>query len=170
MLLSDWSIWQESDDRWDDPVGYSYTKLITPWIKLSETIQDYSRVWKMKVLGRYLSSLQDMGGGAYEAGDVKVEISYDYEAIPSQVKFFRVQDFGYDPFNTPLKRAERFQFTIEPNRGRTQAIKLEITEVNSEDRGEGLTYAQGRGFEITAVDFDIGVSPMRSLLPAAVQK
>jgi hypothetical protein len=139
--------------------------MTTPWIKLSEQVQGFNRLWKMTFLGRYMSSLQDLGTQEYEAGDVMVEVFYDYEGLPSQTKHFPFQDFGYDPFNNPPKRAERFQFEIEPVRGRCQAVKLKIYEINSVDRGDGLTYKQGHGFEIVSVDFDIGVSPMRSLLP-----
>jgi hypothetical protein len=178
MLRSDWSIWQEKVDRWDDPIGFNLTTLRTPWIKLSEQVQSFERLWKMTFLGRYMSSLQDIGeppfplgsGPAYEAGDVEVKVYYDYESTSSQTKLFPFQDFGYDPFNSPPKRAERFQFEIEPSRGRCQAVKLEITEKLSTDRGEGLTYKQGHGFEIVSIDFDIGVSPMRSLLPQKSKK
>jgi hypothetical protein len=111
-----------------------------------------------------------MGDEEYEAGDIQLNLYFDYEALPSQTQYYRVQDFGYDPFNSPLKRAERFQFLVEPSRGRCQAIKLEFREILSADRGEGLTYKQGRGFEIAAVDFDIGTSPMRPLLPSGVKR
>jgi hypothetical protein len=49
-------------------------------------------------------------------------------------------------------------------------VKLRIYEIASEDRGEGLTYKQGHGFEIVSVDFDIGVSSMRTLIPAGVKQ
>jgi hypothetical protein len=170
MLRNDWDIWQESETRFDDPTGDNSTSMTTPWIKLSEQVQGFGRLWKMTFLGRYMSSLQDLGTEEYEAGDVVVEVFYDYESLPSQAKRFPFQDFGYDPFNSPPKRAERFQFEIEPARGRCQAVKLKIYEALSVDRGEGLTYKQGHGFEIVSVDFDIGVSPMRSLLPQGSKK
>jgi hypothetical protein len=168
-LLSDWSVWQESETRWDDPTGTSRTLLRTPPIRLSEQVQGYQRLWRIDFLGRYLSSLQDLGGGVYEAGDIIVRLYFDYEADWSQEKRFRMQDFGFDPFNVNPLRAERLQFEITPIRGRCQAVQIEIEEVNSEDRGEGLTYALGRGFEIVSADFSIGVSPQRALLPAAVK-
>jgi hypothetical protein len=49
-------------------------------------------------------------------------------------------------------------------------VKLEISEQETEETGEGITYKQGRGFEISAVDFHVGVDSMRPLLPAAVSK
>jgi hypothetical protein len=126
----------------------------------------------MTFLGRYMSSLQDLGTEEYEAGDVQVTIYYDYESSPSQTKTFYFQDFGYNPFNSPPNRAERFQFEMSPTdgRGRCQAVKIHIAEKLSSDRGEGLTYKQGHGFEIVSIDFDIGVSPMRSLLPQKSKK
>ena len=170
MLRNDWDVWQEKEDRWDDPVGFNRTMLTTPWIKLSENIQDFNRLWSMTVIGRYLSSLQDLGNQQYEAGDVRLRVYYDYEAEPTQTKTWGIQDFGYDPFNNPPKRAERFQFEIVPKRGRCQAVKLEISEQNSYQRGEGIDYKQGRGFEITAVDFHVGIGPSRTLIPQRSKK
>jgi hypothetical protein len=182
MLLNNWDIWQESDTRFDDPTGLNLSVMTTPWIKLSEQVQSFARLWKMTFLGRYMSSLQDLGGPpfplgsgpAYEAGDVEVKIYYDYESTGAQTKLFPFQDFGYNPFNNPPKRTERFQFEIEPSRGRCQAVKIQITEKLSTDRGEGggngVTYKQGHGFEIVSIDFDIGVSPMRSLLQQKSKK
>jgi len=170
LLRNDWDIWQEKEDRWDDPEYTSLTLLRTPWIKLSENIQDFNRLWYMTVVGRYMSSLQDLGTEEYEASDVLVRIWYDYEGESTQSKDIRVQDLGYDPFNSPPKRAERFQFDVTPQRGRCQAIKLEFSEVVSEDRGEGLTYKQGRGFEIVSVDFHVGVGPSRTLIPQRSKK
>jgi hypothetical protein len=180
MLLSNWDVWQESETRFDDPTGLNLSVMVTPWIKLSEQIQSFERLWRMTFLGRYMSSLQDIGeppfplgsGPAYEAGDVQVTIYYDYESSPSQTKTFYFQDFGYNPFNNPPNRAERFQFEMSPTdgRGRCQAVKIHIAEKLSSDRGEGLTYKQGHGFEIVSIDFDVGVSPMRSLLPQKSKK
>jgi hypothetical protein len=164
-LLNNWDIWQESGTRFDDPTGLNSTVMITPWIKLSEQVQGFNRLWKMTFLGRYMSSLQDMGNEEYEAGDVQVDVYFDYETTLAQTVRKRLQDFGYDPFNKIPLRAERFQFEISPKRGRCQAIKLVIKEIPTENMGEGLTYKQGHGFEIVSVDFDIGISPMRSLLP-----
>jgi hypothetical protein len=174
MLRRDWSIWQEQSDRWDDPTGFNLTTLVTPWIKLSDSIQGFSRLWRMTILGRYLSSLQDLGTDEFEGGDIRVRVYFDYEARYAQSKTFKLQDFVRNPFNSDTDdhpdRAERLQFEITPIRGRCQAVKLEISEQLTEDMGEGITYKQGRGFEISAVDFFVGVSPMRSLLPSAVSK
>jgi hypothetical protein len=167
-LLDDWSIWQESEE-YSDPTGTNRTLLRSPWLKLSETIQDYNRLWRITILGRYLSSLRGIGDEIYEAGDVVVRLYFDYEAFPAQEKRFRVQDFGFNVWNQTLKRAERFQFKIHPKRGRAQAVKLEIEEVNSEDLGEGISYGLGAGFEIVSADLFVGVGPTRSLLPQAVK-
>jgi hypothetical protein len=170
MLRSDWTVWQEKDDRWDDPTGLNLTTLTTPWIKLSENIQGFNRLWRMTVLGRYLSSLQDLGTDEFEGGDIRVRVYFDYEATYQQEKIFKLQDFVRNPFNATPLRADRLQFEITPQRGRCQAVKLEISEQATEAVAEGIAYKQGRGFEISAVDFHVGVSPMQSLLPNAVRK
>ena len=268
-----WRVWKESGELWTDPVVYTVenrTLMRSHWIELGQQIQDYERLWRITLLGRYLSSLQDMGfesvpyifdekvgtGGGfasgevrfnavnlidaticrvqnidangedrtalwgsvagadvsvlsdagngcvfqcstttdagafheldiapgsvvisgdplvdsdevtatpqiptYEAGDIVVRLYYDYEKDYTQEKRFYMQDFGYDPFNDPQKRTERMQCVITPNRGRCQAVKIEIEEVNSEARtGEGLIYGLGRGFEIVSADLLLGIS------------
>jgi len=169
ILRSDWSVWQESDTRWDDPDGDNLVLLRTPWIRLSEQIQGYNRLWEMEFLGRYYDSLRDLGGGIYEASDIGIRIAYDYEATFLEDRVIPFQKFGYDPFNAVPKRAERLQFRIAPRRGRCQAIKLEVYQLDASDRGEGLTYKAGPGFELSAIDFHVGVSDQRSLIPEAVK-
>jgi hypothetical protein len=169
-LLSNWDIWQESEDFWTDPTGTNRTLLRTPWIKLSESIQNYERLWKLKFLGRYLSSLKGIGDDMYEAGDIVVRLYFDYEKDYSQEKRFRMQDFGYNVFNHFPKRGERLQFELAPKRGRCQAVKIEIEEVNTDYMEDGIYYGLGRGFEISAIDLEIGLGPSLSLLPKAVKK
>lgn len=152
-----WTVWKESPLTWRDPTGTNRTLMRSHWIELGQQVQDYERLWRITLLGRYLSSLKDLGGQVYEAGDIIVRLYYDYEALPTQEVRFYMQDFGYSPFNSPLKRTERLQCVITPNRGRCQDVKIEIEEINSEDRGEGLTYALGRGFEIVSADFKLGL-------------
>jgi hypothetical protein len=171
-LLSDGTLWQESEE-FADPTGINRTLMRSPWISLSDTVQDYQRLWKILFLGRYLSSLRGIGDDVYEAGDIIVRLYFDYEATYVQEKRFRMQDFGFDPFNRTPQRAERLQFEISPQdgRGRCQAVKIEIEEVNSEDMGEGVGYGLGHGFEIVSAELHMGVAPsMRALIPAAVKQ
>jgi len=165
-LFPFWDVWKESPDTWQDPYdldGQNRTLMRSHWIELGQQVQDYQRVWKITFLGRYLSSLQDLGGGILEAGDVKVSLYFDYEKEPSQVETFNFQDFGFSPFQNPQERTERFQFEMYPVRGRCQSVKIEIEEVESTDQGgEGLTYGLGRGFEIVVADFEIGLDEQES--------
>ncbi len=176
ILSPSWAIWQESRTEWSDPVGTNRTLLRSPPVKF-ESVQDFQRVWRITFLGRYLSSLRALpytlnGENIYEAGDIKVSLYYDYEAEPAQVETFHMQDFGYNPFDNVPARAERFQFVMFPNRGRCQAIQIEIEEVNSIDRGEGLLYGLGNGFEIVSADFSLGLSQAGTTkyLQSAVQR
>jgi hypothetical protein len=51
------------------------------------------------------------------------------------------------------------QFSITPpeGRGRCQAVKLEFEEVLPADLPIGVSHELGQGFEITSVDFEIGI-------------
>jgi hypothetical protein len=167
LVPAQFHVWQESADVWSDPWitpggTKNRTLLRSHHIELGQQVQDYQRVWKITFLGRYLSSLRDLGGGVYEAGDVKVSLYFDYEKEPSQVETFKFQDFGFDPFQNPQERTERFQFEMYPVRGRCQSVKIEIEEVNSESVAEGLNYNLGRGFEIVVADFEIGLDEQES--------
>ncbi len=179
-LLSDWDVWTErsnSDVRYTDPTGDNALLLTTPWIPLAENTQGYSRIYRMNVLGRYLSTFWAFDGGTkYDACDIQVKIWYDYEESPDvtpQTKVFSYRDFGFDPFSADRNiRAERLQFTITPaeGRGRCQAVKLEFKEILPTP-WDGESYELGQGFEISSIDFEIGVDPRTTrLLPPAVRK
>ena len=147
-LLPDWSTWQESLDRWDDPVGENRMLIITPWIKL-RAMQDYNRLWRVTFLGRYLSAFRLLDG-EIEAGDIEVTLAYDYEHLRTQVvngqiitnqtksTFVAAEHFQLEKRNEqgtvgiPLDaRAERLQFTVRPGRRRIQALQCTIEEVPS---------------------------------------
>jgi hypothetical protein len=129
----------------------------------------------MNVLGRYLSTLRD-DNGSFDACDILVKVWYDYEEgadVTPQTKLFKYQDFGFDPFSGRGIRAERLQFAITPaeGRGRCQAVKLSFREVLPDDLPNGQTHVLGQGFEISSIDFEIGVDQrVTRHLPAAVSK
>jgi hypothetical protein len=180
-LLSDWSIWQEREEAdriFTDPTGDNRTLLRTPWIPLAENGQGYGRLHRMNILGRYFATLGQTFAipFQYYACDIQVKIWYDYEEgrdVTPQTKLFKYQDFWFDPFSKRNLRAQRLQFAITPaeGRGRCQAVKLEFEELLPEDSPDGKTYALGQGFEISSIDFEIGVDQrVTRLLPQAVLK
>jgi hypothetical protein len=180
-LLSDWSIWQEREEAdriFTDPTGDNRTLLRTPWIPLAENGQGYGRLHRMNILGRYLATLGQTFAipFQYYACDIQVKIWYDYEEgrdVTPQTKLFKYQDFWFDPFSKRNLRAQRLQFAITPaeGRGRCQSVKLEFEELLPEDSPDGKTYALGQGFEISSIDFEIGVDQrVTRLLPQAVLK
>ncbi|HUU94193.1 MAG TPA: hypothetical protein VM487_00520, partial [Phycisphaerae bacterium] len=177
-LLPDWTILQERANTsfdYRDPTVAPRTLIRTPWIPIADGAQGYSRVHRMNVLGRYLSSLAEYSPGVYDACDIQVKVWYDYEEGPGvtpQTKLFKFQDFGFDPFSKRNLRAERLQFTVTPaeGRGRCQAVKLEFEEMVPAET-LGTAYALGQGFEVSAIDFEIGVDQrVTRHLPAAVLK
>jgi hypothetical protein len=166
-LLDDWSIWQENENTnadYRDPTGTNRTLLRTPWIPIEQTAQGYGRLYRMSILGRYLSTLSrfDIVPGDLDACDIQVKVWYDYEEGPDvtpQTKVFKYTDFGFNNFSDRGIRAERLQFSITPpeGRGRCQAVKLEFEEVLPADLPIGVAHELGQGFEITSVDFEIGI-------------
>ncbi|MBT8432178.1 MAG: hypothetical protein KJP27_06790, partial [Altererythrobacter sp.] len=179
QLLSDWSVWTEREDYdWQhkDPVGTNRLLARTTWIPLADNTQGYGRCYRMNVLGRYMSTLTSLPGEPIDACDIQVKVWYDYEEGPDvtpQTKVFSYRDFGFDEFSADRNtRAERLQFTITPaeGRGRCQAVKLEFEEILP-TAWNGESYQLGRGFEISSIDFEIGVdSRVTRNLPAAVLK
>jgi hypothetical protein len=165
-LLNDFTIWQENTNVFQDftdPTGTSRTLLRTPWIPIEQTGQGYGRLYRMNVLGRYLSTLAEFGvTGIFDACDIQVKVWYDYEegtGVTPQVKLFKYTDFGFNVFSDRGIRAERLQFSITPpeGRGRCQSVKLEFEEVLPADLPDGSKHELGQGFEISSVDFEIGI-------------
>lgn len=159
-----WPVFRETPGQYRDPGALAdplnATLLRSHWIDLGGQVQGYQRLWKITCLGRYLSTLDEVSPGVYEAGDLRVRIWYDYEKDYAQEVIFKMQDFDFSPFDSPQRRQERFQFRVEPNRGRCQAIKLEFAEVMSEIPGAQTTL--GQGIEIVAADLEIGVGAQES--------
>ena len=155
---------EETDDVWSDGIlsGVYTMKIVTPPVPIGETIQGYSRLRKVTLLGRYLSSYEEKDfilGTAVSAGDIKLTFRYDYEATDADSKLWRS--------NAELQGgADRFQFQARPQKQKCQAVQLIIEEVPTTPyRPNDPAYALGRGFEISAVDLDLGLKdgPVRDL-------
>jgi hypothetical protein len=157
-LLSDWSVWQETDDDYRDPTGTNRLKLITPWIRLGN-MQDFGRLFKITFLGKYLSAFRLLGSDL-EAGDIKVTVHHDYEAneSPSAQNYtFRANvDLQKTPPTAMDVGAQRLQFSLRPKKQKTQSIQLEIEEVPTTPL-DTETYTLGRGFEIVSCDIEYGL-------------
>lgn len=169
ILRPDWSVWQEGADTWTDPAGTYAMRIVSPWIKLS-ALQGYGRVNKISLLGRYLSSFRDVGGDI-EAGDITVQVNYDYEEYfeandthRSQTALRRANvhlqpDTKTSGGTTTLIRPARLQVEVRPTRPKTQAVKIEIVETATADQGEGLTYTSGPWIEVSGINLEYGIYP-----------
>ncbi len=200
-VLTLWDVWQESLDRWDDPVGTNRLRIISPWIKISQ-MQDFGQLWKVTFLGRYLSAYRNLldpvsGLPEVEAGDIRVSLGYDYEAPQTTVqqplpfnlttKVFRSNiELQLEPRNEqgsagvpPDARADRLQIRMKPARQKIQSVQCHVEEVATafvseailQENGDAIllenlgtlgtdssiVFTLGRGFEITAVDFEYGI-------------
>lgn len=156
-ILSDFNTWKESETEWTDPTGTYAMKIISPWIKF-RNVQDFARLFRLTFIGRYLSSLRDLGGSVYEAGDIQVTLRHDYETADSITTTHRANvDFQFEPGG--LVRPEAFQFSVRPKRQKCQSVQVEFEEVPTvpAEVGEGA-YSLGRGFEITAIDLELGLT------------
>ena len=148
------------DDAWlDGAVPYTST-IVTPPIPLAENIQGFARLRRVTLLGRYLSSYNLNRNGATMAGDIKVTMRYDYENADSDTHTYRA--------NVELKDGiSRLQFRVKPARQKCQAVQFIIEDepTTSYFLDDPATYAYGRGFEITAIDLDLGIKdgPVRTL-------
>jgi hypothetical protein len=140
----------ESDNHWSNS---ELMKWETPWIKVNQ-LQDFGRFYEATFLGKYLSSWNDpIINDNYEAGDLQIVVTYDYEGASADSDTFRFranQDFN--PSN-----GDRLQFRVRPRRQKCQAIKFTITEIPTEKiEVWEPTYTTGRGFVLTAADIYYG--------------
>jgi hypothetical protein len=141
-----WSgtIWETSEDViWG---GSSRMKVRLPWIRVAD-MQNFGRIDKVVLLGKYLSSWTDEGNGL-QAGDVQITTRYNYEANGnSHTYLWRANE------HLAASNGERFQFSLKPGQPRCQAIQIEIEEVPTTKRDDNEPdYTTGQGFVISAVD------------------
>ena len=121
----------------------------TPWIKINQ-LQDFGRFYGLTVLGKYMSSWD---GSPIEAGDLNVEVLYDYEGYGATTHTERFRaNVDFDPAD-----GDRLQFRVRPNRQKCQAIKIKFQEVaTTAVEVWEPTYTTGQGYILTGVDVHYG--------------
>ena len=121
----------------------------TPWIKVNQ-LQDFGRFYGLTILGKYMSSWD---GSPIEAGDLNVEVLYDYEGYGATTHTERFRaNVDFDPAD-----GDRLQFRVRPNRQKCQAIKIKFQEVaTTAVEVWEPTYTTGQGYILTGVDVHYG--------------
>ncbi len=144
---------KEVKDNWT----WSKTMMVeTPWVRVAN-LQTYGRFEELLILGKYYSSWNDNDydprgfTGTLEAGDVQVELWYDYEssATASDTYLFRANrgDLGSE------NNSDRMQLAITPGKPKCQAVKVRVTEVETQKvEVSEPNYDIGRGFSLTGMD------------------
>lgn len=158
LVTEDGDIWQETPDAYTDPTGNYYLKIITPWIKL-RNLQDYGRIYKATFLGRYLSTFTEDSAGDLDAGDITIKAAYDYEKDDEQTKVWQASvELQPSLRDGETVSADRLEVVFVPKRQKCSAIRFTLEETATAD-ADGLTYRAGRGWEIPAVDLEVGMRP-----------
>lgn len=156
ILRSDWSVWLEDGSTFADPSGDNLLKIITPWVKLNG-VQSYGRIWSATFLGRYLSTFVEDDAGNLDAGDVTIKVAYDYEKDDTQTHVFRASEELQPELRDGVTvSADRLQIKVVPKRQKCSAIRFTIEETDTAD-ADGLTYRPGQGFEIPAIELELGM-------------
>jgi hypothetical protein len=154
LLQDDWSLWEEGG--YADPSGDNHLKIVTAWLKLNG-IQSYGRIWSATFLGRYLSTFAEDDAGDLDAGDVTVKVAYDYEKDDTQTHVFRASEELQPELRDGVTvSADRLQIVVVPKRQKCSAIRFTIEETDTAD-ADGLTYRPGQGFEIPAIELELGM-------------
>lgn len=155
-LRSDYSVWRETPGEYSDPSGSNLLKIITPWIKL-RNLQDFGRIYKATFLGRYLSAFTEDDNGDLDAGDITIKAAYDYEKNDTQTKVWRAsEELQPELRDGQSVGADRLQVVFVPKRQKCSAIRFTLEETPTAD-ADGLTYRTGRGWEIPAIDLEVGM-------------
>jgi len=119
----------------DNLVNYSL-KIITPWYKVTG-IQNFGRVWRSLIIGKYKS-----------AHDLIVKVYYDYD--DSQSTTYTIK---------PKLSDKQYQYQIGLEKQKCEAIKFEIYDTNQTGTGESM--------ELTDLTLIIGKKAGTYKLPKA---
>jgi hypothetical protein len=106
---------QSTSSFLDNAVAYS-EKVVTPWIKVTG-IQDYARIWKVLILGKYKSS-----------HNLIVKAYYDYD--DSYVETFTISPSNLDA---------QYQYSCHLRKQKCEAVKFEIYDTNASGESMELT-------------------------------
>ena len=161
-LKNDYDVWVESETVFTDPevtnatVSSNLLRITTPWIKLNG-LQSYGRIWSATFLGRYLSDFTEDENGDLAAGDITIKVAYDYEKDDTQTHVFKAsEELQPELRDGEIVSAQRLQIKVVPKRQKCSAIRFTIEETNTAD-ADGLTYRPGQGFEIPAIELELGM-------------
>lgn len=143
----------EEDDNYLDGTTKYYQKVTSAHIPLADTVQGYSRCRRITALGRYMSSWNKDGNGDVRAGDVEVTVNYSHERLTG------LSDSYLWRANKELQGGnDRFQVRFKPKRQKVSAIQVTFEEKDTTAYTvPDNTYTLGRGFEISDINFDLGV-------------
>ncbi len=154
-IRSDWSIWQESRTSWADPSGDNLLAITTPWYKF-DGLQGFSRVYHMNVLGRYMSEFLADGSGDLDAGDLQVELSFNYVGAGAETQdksLWKADDELFPLLDgTTILSQDAMQVRVRPRIGKLQSMQVRLVEKET-----GTGFRVGRGFEISGLSFEVGV-------------
>jgi hypothetical protein len=122
-------------DRINNVYSLYSMRIKTAWLKL-KGLQDFQRIYRMALLGKYKS-----------AHTLTVKVAYDYDPNPSFI-----QTYTYDPSSTATG-TERADQVFQPNfalqQQKCQAVQIEIIENSSGGSYESL--------EMTDLAFNVGM-------------
>jgi hypothetical protein len=145
-------LYWEIDDtgEWYSADNGNVMSVTTPWIH-TNTLQSFGRIDEIAILGKYLSDWYGDGSTYIEAGDLQVELWYDYEedgVTPDTYRFRANQgDLGKS------LEGDRMQITVHPGQPKCQAIKIKISEIPTTGvEPSEPNYATGRGFALNSMD------------------
>ncbi len=149
--------------RYETPGIYSdvgrpiILKIQTPWMQFAN-MQGFQRVYKMLVLGTYVS-----------AHSLNIQVAYDFNPTPSQTTVITPDDvlawggdttWGGGPDTVWGGVFPKYQWRIFMDRQKCEAVSMTISDVQTNaDAGEG--------FRLSALTFEVGIKQGAYRLPAA---
>lgn len=141
------TMFQETVNAYTDNSNFYPLALTTSWLALAG-LQGFQRVWQVLLLGAYKSP-----------HTLNVKIAYDYADEPTQEENIDAETllgtgvYGSDAAygdTTPYGGiGQLYQFRLNPNQQKCQAIQLQIQDVQFDDYGEGMS--------LSALGFEFGI-------------
>lgn len=129
-------IHQEQDGVFTDDAAYTSLRIKTAWIKLSG-IQDFGRIWRLWILGKFKS-----------AHTLVVKARYDYN--DDYVETFTINPSASD---------SQYQYSCHLRKQKCESVQFEIYDEDQSGTGES--------FELTGLTLEVGVRKGAMKLPAS---
>jgi hypothetical protein len=152
LLAQNGNAYHDSATAYEDDTTFFAMRVRTSWLRM-KSLQGYERFWKLLLLGRRLGR-----------AELQATLEHDRDGAVVDTKTFEWEQIDATP---PIAAgSDRVQLELRPSRQRSQAIRLDITDVTIKDLNPDPPVLNTAGIELVSLRVVAGIEPASARLLA----